>query len=83
MADHMIRSRIKRTTHGEQPTCAIEHRPSWRQSLSCDLNQVWSLRGSLRRRTKHCSSSRRTTDTRCNLRARSDLSPMFPAAHQS
>jgi hypothetical protein len=25
-------------------------------------------------------SSRRTTDTRCNLCARSDLSPMFPAA---
>ena len=27
--------------------------------------------------------SGRTTDTRCNLCARSDLSPMFPAARQS
>jgi hypothetical protein len=48
MADHVIASRIKRTTHREQPTCAIEHRPSWRQSSSCDLNQVLSLRGSPR-----------------------------------
>ena len=44
MADLRTRDVLRSTTHRGLITCVIEHQLSWRQSLSCDLNQVLSLR---------------------------------------
>jgi hypothetical protein len=45
MGDSCVRDVRQSTTLGELITCVIEHRLSLRQSLSCELNQVLSLRG--------------------------------------
>ncbi len=45
MLDHGIRSYRRPTTLREPTFYVIEHPSSWRQSLSCDLNQLLTLRG--------------------------------------
>ena len=45
MADSGPGDARQSTTHGELITCVIERRSSRRQSLSCDLSQVLTLRG--------------------------------------
>lgn len=80
MGDSCARDVRQSATLGELITCVIEPRLSLRQSLSCDLNQVLSLRGWERSEHENLSSRGTQQVTRCNLCARSDLSPMFPAA---
>jgi len=80
MADSCARDVRQSATHRELITYVIEQRPSCQQRLSCELTQVLTLRGAVCSATKGRPSTRRTTVTRCNLCARSDLSPMFPAA---
>ena len=48
MADQAMHAYQESTTHSERVTYVIEHPSSWRQHLSCDLNQVLSLRDSAR-----------------------------------
>lgn len=79
MADHIVRQRHRDTRRGELFLCAIEHRPSWRQGVSCDFNQVMTLRETARCRCEGALVVQSRNRRRCSLCSRSDLSPMFPA----
>jgi hypothetical protein len=48
MADLLGHAPDRSTTHRERITYVIERRLSRKQSASCDLNQVLTLRGSAR-----------------------------------
>ena len=48
MVDPAARTPNESTTYRERATCVIEHRLSSGQRLSCELNQVLTLRGRAR-----------------------------------
>jgi hypothetical protein len=83
MPDHALLCREESTTHGERLTCVVELSSARRQRLSCDLSQLMTLRDSARSEHDGAFTESSKADARCNLCARSVLSPMFPAARAS